>query len=84
MAVGGDMMCCSSRWAAPVADGYSDRTCVRWYSEHNLARYAVHPDKTAGSSRVALFSEDGIRSGCQHLVRVVGISLHVPREQSEV
>ncbi|GMN52759.1 hypothetical protein TIFTF001_021893 [Ficus carica] len=73
----GDVMCYSSRWAALVADG---ARC----SEHNLARYGVHPDETAGSSRVPLFSEDGIRSGCQHLVWVVGICFHVLGAQSEV
>ncbi|GMN31642.1 hypothetical protein TIFTF001_049705 [Ficus carica] len=53
-------------------------------SEHNLARYAVHPGETAGSSWVPLFFEDGIKSGCQHLVRVVGISFHVLGAQSEM
>ncbi|GMN44451.1 hypothetical protein TIFTF001_013645 [Ficus carica] len=77
VAAGGDVMCCSNRWAAPVADGTG---C----SEHNLARYAVHPGETAGSSRVPLFSEDDIRSSCQHLVRVVGICFHVLGAQSEV
>ncbi|GMN50974.1 hypothetical protein TIFTF001_020117 [Ficus carica] len=77
VAAGGDVMCCSSRWAAPVADGAG---CL----EHNLARYAVHHGKMAGSSRVPLFSEDGIRSGCQHLVWVVRICFHVLGAQSKV
>ncbi|GMN27147.1 hypothetical protein TIFTF001_040990 [Ficus carica] len=56
-------MRCSSRWAASVADGAG---C----SEHNLARYAVHPGETAGSSRVPLFSEDGIRVEVDHDINI--------------
>ncbi|GMN57049.1 hypothetical protein TIFTF001_026159 [Ficus carica] len=30
VAASDDVMCCRSRWASSVVDGYSDRTCVRY------------------------------------------------------
>ncbi|GMN41879.1 hypothetical protein TIFTF001_011097 [Ficus carica] len=40
----------------PILDTSSEVGC----SEHNLARYAVHPGEMVGSSRVSVFSENGM------------------------
>ncbi|GMN62870.1 hypothetical protein TIFTF001_031944 [Ficus carica] len=48
VAASGDVMCCSSRWAARVADGYRDRAC----EPTTLPKYVVRFSETARVGRI--------------------------------
>ncbi|GMN59150.1 hypothetical protein TIFTF001_028249 [Ficus carica] len=48
VAAGGDVMCCSSRWAALVADGYRDKAC----EPTTLPEYVVRSSETARVGRI--------------------------------
>ncbi|GMN35043.1 hypothetical protein TIFTF001_048413 [Ficus carica] len=53
---------CGPERLQPILDTLPGIRC----SEHNLARYAVQPGETVGSSRVSVFSENGMWPGYQH------------------
>ncbi|GMN47902.1 hypothetical protein TIFTF001_017078 [Ficus carica] len=57
---------CGPGGLLPILDTFPEIGC----SEHNLARYAVHPGETVRSGRASVLSENDIWSGCQHLIRV--------------
>ncbi|GMN43488.1 hypothetical protein TIFTF001_012699 [Ficus carica] len=73
VAAGGNVMCCSSRWAALVAHGYRDKAC----EPTTLPEYVVRSSKTARVGRIITpgRSESGSRPNSEQ----TGIAFPLPR-----